>query len=330
MPPTLESFASVPAPGPSPCPAPPPAGVQAKHEPAYEAITTEVAKLESPAGAGVRWDDVVQGAGELLKGTTKDLWLASYMAYGLYATRGAGRRGHRGRPHRRGDRAVLAGPLPRAEAPARPGHALGWFVERLGRMLPSVDQATVTAESLEALAVALKRLSQLSRERFADSAPAFGPLQDAIARLRAGAAPSPSPQLGPSGLRAVGRLDGSSLRRRPRRFRECGPPGARRERAASNGAAGNPRHAEAAAGAPRRGRATPANTVAPSRPRSRPPARRDFRARGGASPSHAAGLAGPVHRGRRHGLPAQRGHRAAERRRRRCATRASRTRCPTG
>ncbi|WP_241759224.1 type VI secretion system protein TssA [Pyxidicoccus parkwayensis] len=169
-----------------------PAGVQAKHEPAYEAITEEVAKLESPAAAGVRWDEVVRGAGELLKGTTKDLWLASYMAYGLYATRGV-------------DGAATGAAIivevterywpdlyPELKRLRGRANAVGWFVERLGRMLPTVDQASVSAESLEALAVALKRLAQLSRERFADSAPAFGPVQDAVARLRAGL-PEPVP-----------------------------------------------------------------------------------------------------------------------------------------
>lgn len=192
MPPTLEELRERARPWAEPVPGASPAGVQAKHEPAYEAITTEVAKLESPAASGVRWDDVVRGAGELLKGTTKDLWLASYMAYGLYATRGL-------------DGAATGAALiaevterywpdlfPELKRLRGRANAVGWFVERLGRMLPTVDQGSVSAESLEALAVALKRLSQLSRERFADAAPAFGPVQDAIARLRAGL-PEPVP-----------------------------------------------------------------------------------------------------------------------------------------
>jgi type VI secretion system protein VasJ len=192
MPPTLEELRERARPWTEPVPGAAPAGVQAKHEPAYEAITAEVARLESPASSGVRWDDVVQGAGELLKGTTKDLWLASYMAYGLYATRGLDGAAT--------GAAVIAEVAERYWADLFPelkrlrgrANAVGWFVERLGRMLPSVEQASVSAESLETLSVALKRLSQLSRERFADSAPAFGPLHDAIARLRAGL-PPPEP-----------------------------------------------------------------------------------------------------------------------------------------
>ncbi|WP_164019422.1 type VI secretion system protein TssA [Pyxidicoccus trucidator] len=193
MPPTLEELRERARPWAEPVPGGAPAGVQAKHEPAYEAITTEVARLESPASAGVRWDDVVQGAGELLKGTTKDLWLAAYMAYGLYATRGLDGAAT--------GTAVLLEVTERYWPDLYPelkrlrgrANAVGWFVERMGRILPSVDQATVSAESLEALAIAMKRLAQVSRERFADSAPAFGPIQDAIARLRAGLPPPPEP-----------------------------------------------------------------------------------------------------------------------------------------
>ncbi|NOK01093.1 MULTISPECIES: type VI secretion system protein TssA [Myxococcus] len=192
MPPTLEQLRERALPWAEPVPGASPAGVQAKHEPAYEAVALEVAKLESPASNAVRWDDVVEGASELLKHTTKDLWLASYMAYGLYATRGLDGAAT--------GTAVLAEVterywqdlFPEAKRLRGRANAVAWFVDRLGRILPTVDQASVSAEPLDALAVAVKRLAQLSRERFSDMAPAFGPLQDAIARLRAGL-PEPEP-----------------------------------------------------------------------------------------------------------------------------------------
>lgn len=196
MPPTLEELRERARPWLEPVPGTAPAGTQAKHEPAYEAITAEVAKLESPASNAVRWDEVVRGADELLKGTTKDLWLASYLAYGLYVTRGM-------------DGAATGAALlaevterfwpdlfPEMKRLRARANAVGWFVERLGKLLPSLDQASVSAESLDALAFAIKRLSTLSRERFADQAPAFGPIQDAIARLRAGL-PEPLPAAPP-------------------------------------------------------------------------------------------------------------------------------------
>lgn len=201
MPPTLEQLRERAHPWAEPVPGASPAGVQAKHEPAYEAVALEVAKLESPASNAVRWDDVVEGAGELLKHTTKDLWLAAYMAYGLYATRGVDGAAT--------GTAVLAEVTerywqdlyPEAKRLRGRANAVAWFVDRLGRILPTVDQATVSAEPLDALAVAVKRLAQLSRERFSDMAPAFGPLQEAITRLRAGL-PEPEPASVPDGRTA--------------------------------------------------------------------------------------------------------------------------------
>ncbi|WP_434348337.1 type VI secretion system protein TssA [Myxococcus virescens] len=201
MPPSLEQLRERARPWAEPVPGASPAGVQAKHEPAYEAVALEVAKLESPASNAVRWDDVVEGASELLKHTTKDLWLASYMAYGLYATRGLDGAAT--------GTAVLAEVterywqdlFPEAKRLRGRANAVAWFVDRLGRILPTVDQASVSAEPLDALAVAVKRLAQLSRERFSDMAPAFGPLQDAIARLRAGL-PEPEPASVPEGRTA--------------------------------------------------------------------------------------------------------------------------------
>jgi len=247
MPPTLEELRERARPWAEPVPGATPAGVQAKHEPAYEAITSEVARLESPASAGVRWDEVVRGAGELLRSTTKDLWLAAYLAYGLYATRGL-------------DGAATGAALlvevterywpdlyPELKRLRGRANAVGWFVERMGRILPSVDQSSVSAESLEALAVAMKRLAQVSRERFADLAPAFGPLQDAIARLRAGlpppAEPTPVDAQGSTQADATTGEATASVH-----ANEASAHGASGEGASANGAAGSSASAHGASG----------------------------------------------------------------------------------
>ncbi|MCY1021793.1 type VI secretion system protein TssA [Pyxidicoccus sp. MSG2] len=286
MPPTLEELRERARPWVEPVPGTVPAGVQAKHEPAYEAITTEVAKLESPAAAGVRWDDVVQGAGDLLKGTTKDLWLASYMAYGLYATRGLDGAATGAAIITEVTERYWPDLFPELKRLRGRANAVGWFVERLGRMLPSVEQASVSAESLEALSVALKRLSQLSRERFADSAPAFGPLQDAISRLRAGLpppAPAPAPQDSAQSDASTAQdspANGASASddsRSTTPVNGAGPTAASHaaangagptaaSRAATNGAASPPATAKTAAGSPATQAAPARNTVAPSTP----------------------------------------------------------------
>jgi|GEM_PF-715638 len=297
MPPTLEELRERARPWAEPVPGATPAGVQAKHEPAYEAITVEVARLESPASAGVRWDEVVRGAGELLRSTTKDLWLAAYLAYGLYATRGL-------------DGAATGAALivevterywpdlyPEVKRLRGRANAVGWFVERMGRILPSVDQSSVSAESLEALAVAMKWLAQVSRERFADSAPAFGPLQDAIARLRAGLPPPTEPA--PADAQDSTQADATTGEATASvHANEASAHGASGEGASANGAAGGRASAHGATGS---GASAPAaagsgasahgatGSGASSHGAASPAASPDAAAGSGASPNAAAG-----------------------------------------
>ncbi|MBE4748965.1 type VI secretion system protein TssA [Corallococcus sp. ZKHCc1 1396] len=162
-----------------------PSGVQAKHDPAYEAVSTEVAKLESPASDAVDWAGVVRGSGQLLQHTTKDLWLASYLAYGMYMTEGLS--------------GALTGMVVLAEVTDQywptlfpdakrlrgRANAVTWFVERMGRVLPSVKVTPADADLLGQLSEAAARLAELSRARFEGQGPAFGPLLEGVMRLRA-------------------------------------------------------------------------------------------------------------------------------------------------
>ncbi|ATB26782.1 type VI secretion system protein TssA [Melittangium boletus] len=161
-----------------------PCGAASKHHPAYEAISAEVAKLESPTGDAVRWDEVVRRAGELLRDTSKDLWLASYFAYGLYATEGL--------PGAITGATLLAelterywpDIFPEATRLRARGLALSWFVERMGWALSSQAGGT-SLELVEALSSAMTRLAEVSRARLATQGPALGPLLTSIERLRA-------------------------------------------------------------------------------------------------------------------------------------------------
>jgi type VI secretion system protein VasJ len=162
-----------------------PCGTPSKHHPTYEAVFTEVAKLESPTGDAVRWEEVVRGAGELLRSTSKDLWLASYFAYGLYATEGL--------PGAITGATLLAeltenywqGLFPEASRLRSRGLALSWYVEHMTRVL-ATSQATSTSPAVvEALAAAVSKLAEVTRARLASHAPALGPLLTSIDRLRA-------------------------------------------------------------------------------------------------------------------------------------------------
>ncbi|RKH36850.1 type VI secretion system ImpA family N-terminal domain-containing protein, partial [Corallococcus sicarius] len=166
-----------------------PAGVQARHDPTYEAVSTEVAKLESPAGDAVDWAAVVRGSSQLLQHTTKDLWLASYLAYGMYMTEGLS--------GALTGMAVLAEVtdqywptlFPEAKRLRGRVNAVTWFVERMGRVLPTVKVSPADNELLTNVGIAASRLAELARTRFEGQGPAFGPLLEGVMRLRASIQP---------------------------------------------------------------------------------------------------------------------------------------------
>jgi type VI secretion system protein VasJ len=170
-----------------------PCGAPVRQHPTYEAVFTEVAKLESPTGDSVRWEEVVQGAGELLKTATKDLWLGSYFAYGLYATEGFS--------------GAITGTTLLAELTERywdglfpdlkrvrsRGLAVSWYVQHLARVLSTAPAGSVAAEQVDALASAVSRLGEVSRARMAAHSPAIGPLMSSLQRLRGEPAAAPTP-----------------------------------------------------------------------------------------------------------------------------------------
>jgi type VI secretion system protein VasJ len=172
-----------------------PCGTPSKHHPTYEAVFTEVAKLESPTGDAVRWEEVVRGAGELLRSTSKDLWLASYFAYGLYATEGL--------PGAVTGATLLAeltenywqGLFPEASRLRSRGLAVSWYVEHMTRVLPTVQTQGTSPAVVEALAAAVSKLAEVSRARLANQGPALGPLLTSIERLRA-SLPTEAPAVG--------------------------------------------------------------------------------------------------------------------------------------
>jgi type VI secretion system protein VasJ len=162
-----------------------PAGAASKHHPTYESVFSEVARLESPTGEAVRWDEVVRNAGELLRTTTKDLWLASYLAYGLYMTEGL--------PGAITGATLLAelterywqGLFPEASRLRSRGLALSWYVERMKHVLPTVQADSTSPAVVEALSTAVSKLAEVTRTRLAAQGPAMGPLLTPLERLRA-------------------------------------------------------------------------------------------------------------------------------------------------
>src|SRR4051794_16489044 len=71
-----------------PCSTAAPAGGTAKTNPQYEAVVAEMTKLESVTGGAIDWPMVLDSSGKVLQSVSKDLRIATYLAYGLYQTQG--------------------------------------------------------------------------------------------------------------------------------------------------------------------------------------------------------------------------------------------------
>jgi type VI secretion system protein VasJ len=188
-----------------PIPGAAPTGRDARAEPAYEEVTREIEKLSALTGAKVAWPTVVDKGSEILKGVSKDLRIASFVAYGLYAQEGLD--------------GLATGTIAVAEMmetfwptmfpdaariKGRVG-ALKWLLDKLAETLPARQVTAKDKAPLENLQVAVKRLNEVARARFGNDCPGFGPTMEAVERLKASvpadAAPKPAappPQAAPA------------------------------------------------------------------------------------------------------------------------------------
>ncbi len=170
-----------------------PGGTNARFEPEYQSVAVEVAKLEAPAAGEVNWSKVADGAGAVLRQKSKDLVVAAYLAHALHVTKGA-------------DGLVTGEVLlaellerywdtmfPDAKRLRARANALQWFLERTALALGTRSGAPPAAQDVDALEAAVKKLAEVARARLADMAPAFGTLQEQVARLKLELAPPPPP-----------------------------------------------------------------------------------------------------------------------------------------
>jgi type VI secretion system protein VasJ len=162
-----------------------PAGASAKLDVAYQAVAAEVGKLDTPAGGGdVDWKKVAAGAGELLVSRTKDLTLAAYLARALQAVEGF---------QGLGTGLTLYGDLletywdsafPEVKRVRGRVNATQWLVEKAEMALHGAKVNASDLAALQATEVAAQKLAELVRARFAEAAPAMGPLLEAVQRAR--------------------------------------------------------------------------------------------------------------------------------------------------
>lgn len=184
----------------TPIPGPAPAGVTAKLDASYQTVANEVGKLDTPLGGEVDWKKVAAGAGELLEKRTKDLTLAAYLARALQAIDGFEGLGT--------GLAVYGGLLetywensfPELKRLRGRANATQWLVEKAEAGIHGAKVKASDLAALQAAEAAAQKLTEVVRARFADAAPAMGPLLEAIqrARLTAEQAQPPPPQQQPA------------------------------------------------------------------------------------------------------------------------------------
>ncbi|HYV49384.1 MAG TPA: type VI secretion system protein TssA [Myxococcaceae bacterium] len=182
-----------------PIPGAAPTGKDARAEPAYEEVTKEIEKLSALTGAKVVWPVVVEKGSEILKGLSKDLRIASFVAYGMYNLDGLD--------------GLVTGTITIAEMmetfwptmfpeaariKGRVG-ALKWLCDKLAEALPGRQVSAKDKTAIETLQVAMKRLMEVARAKFGPDCPGFGPTVEAVERLKASlpAADAPKPAAPP-------------------------------------------------------------------------------------------------------------------------------------
>ena len=179
-----------------------PSGSSARYEPDYERILVEVGKLEAPTGGAVDWIQVATLGKKLLGSKSKDMLVAAYTGFALFAPKKS-----------------LAGLLegmvlvseltdrfwdslfPDGKRQKARANAVSWFVQRVSLSIGDVVPAPADREVVEALIPAAQRLAEVCRTRLTEGGPAFGPLMEALERLRLQLppeAPPPAAEAAPS------------------------------------------------------------------------------------------------------------------------------------
>ena len=157
-----------------------PAGENARHDPDHEALRTAVSNLEGLQGAPVDWAAFSSQAEALVTTRSKDLLIASYLAYALLQTEGA-------RGFAEG-LALVSGILEQywdtcfpdvARVRARV-NALSWLIERAARQFSEGGGVAGDPQALAAVAEQTRRFQQVVTARFDEGTISVGPLVDAV------------------------------------------------------------------------------------------------------------------------------------------------------
>ncbi len=182
-----------------PCPGDAPAGIDAKYEIAHEELRGDVAAFDSPAGGDLEWPAAVDRAGGILETLSKDLLIASYLAFALWE-----------RDRLEGLAVGLAvieqicslyweDAFPALRRIRGRANALSWLLDRLEVPLPDEPLTAASKVPVAKLVVATKRFTATVRDKFGDAAPSLRPFEDAVKRLEMSVpAPAAKPKPAPA------------------------------------------------------------------------------------------------------------------------------------
>src|SRR5262249_52861423 len=184
MPVTLEELRTRVQPWLEPVSPEAPAGKSAKLEPAYERLAAEVAKLESPNGGKIDWEQVVANGQQILRTTSKDLLIVCYIAYGQLVTQGLGGFAEGLSTLTQLMEQYWPALFPEQARMRARVNALSWLLERSRLALTGRIIAASERDGVEGLEEVARRLSEVGREKFGSQVPAFGPLLSALEQLR--------------------------------------------------------------------------------------------------------------------------------------------------
>ncbi len=194
MPMSAEEILKLAAPWAAPISDAAPSGVSAKEDERYLLVTTEIAKLDSPSTEGVVWkkvwETVISQGGELLQEKSKDILIASQVAYAMYRQENL--------------KGLLKGValltalvenfwptlFPELKRIKGRAAAVQWFLDKTDIQLKQYTVVPGDRDTLDNLVVILKRFNASSREKYGDSTPAIGKLREMIERLVFDAGPS--------------------------------------------------------------------------------------------------------------------------------------------
>lgn len=194
MPMTAEEIIKLAAPWSAPISDAAPSGVSAKEDERYLQVTTEIAKLDSPSTENIVWkkvwETVITQGGELLQEKSKDILIASQVAYAMYRQENL--------------KGLLKGValltaliegfwptlFPELKRIKGRAAAVQWFLDKTDIQLKQYTVAPGDRDTLDSLTVILKRFNASAREKYGDSTPAIGKLREMVERMTFDAGPS--------------------------------------------------------------------------------------------------------------------------------------------